>query len=351
MQKPPLANNEREEVTHQPVLPPSIPTGLETMLAFHSLPLPLSSPREQSQTVRWVRMSAPALPPRRIGAVAKDMQAALQDCLRARRSRLEIALPPGARLGTEKRPDDIDARGRRVASNRELGRLLAGMFEGTGLSCRVIFGSVSEKETAKKAWGPLVECAFDHWEGVGRGGATGRGAGGEEPAKRKSRQKKSGFTKTSVQPKGGFSRDSSPAAEDVYIIVGPSPAQMSQVRALSDALGQDKLVLLANADIYSNSESSVPIDITRYVADSFESAYFYTPNPHPSWSGGVLFRKFPNDWVLCRQPPVGLLQKLLVSEEKPSLDEIARALKEEGEKPESGLFNAVSSFLGGGKKK
>ncbi len=46
-----------------------------------------------------------ALPPRRIGAVARDMQGALQDALRARVSRVAVELPPGARLGTEKRDD------------------------------------------------------------------------------------------------------------------------------------------------------------------------------------------------------------------------------------------------------
>ncbi len=167
---------------------------------------------------------------------------------------------------------------------------------------------------------------------------------------------------------------------DVLLVVAPTAAQMGKVRLLGERWGMDKLIILLNCDV---DGAKAPVHLVKYIDSEFDKVYFYRPNPHPKWSGGVLFRKFPDgasmalplhyyfalmslmgmreltfttfygfrcllhvDWVLCRQPPVGFLKEILTKESQPSLEEIEAALKDEGNDPATGIMNKLSSFLG-----
>ena len=277
--------------------------------------LPVTSSR--IEYVRKSALSSPrcaAQPPKRIGAVAKDMQSALQSALRARLSRASLELPPGAKLGTEKRKEEGH-----VGGDRELCRIISSMFDGTGLKTHAIFSTPEYASAAKKMWGPLAECGVGSWDGG-------------------SRTNKSGFgKKTKTNTTTNIAKDI-----DVLLVVNPTLAQLSRVKTLSNQWGLDKLILLLNT-----STKGGPLDIVRFIDDEFETVYCYKPNPHPNWAGGVLFRKFPDDWVLCRQqPPVGFLRQILSSTQRPTLDEIANALKKEGEKPSTSILNKLSSLMG-----
>lgn len=193
------------------------------------------------------------------------MQEALQTALRSRLSRSSVELPPGARLGTEKR----DGEQSKTAGDRELTRILAGMFEGTELSVRVMFSSAGLAKAAKKMWGPLIECEVSHWD---------------EVRSKKKGVKKAGFGKAAAESQ--FDDDI-----DVLLVVDPTPAQMKKVQQLSKLWGMDKLIILLNCNL---EKTKAPVDIIRYFNSEFESVYCYRPNPHPLWSGAVLFRKFPD---------------------------------------------------------
>lgn len=297
---------------------------------FTSHRAPSSPATSLSRPPRWV---CAAQPPRRIGAVAKDLQEALQSALGARCSRGLIELPAGARLGTEKRPKSEDGNSN-GNGNRELARILAGMFEGTGLKVRVIFNCDEHARAARKKWGPLVECAISDWDG------------GKTPKNQKAKKKKSagGFGKKAAAEVVPVSKEAGSDENcDVFLIVAPLSSQLPKVKRLSTTWGMDKLILLLNAD--SNS-TNAPVDTVRFVREEFERVYVYRPNPHPQWTGGVLFRKYPDKWVLCRQSAVGMLNELLCQDEEPTLDEIGAKLKDEGAKPGTDILNKITTFLG-----
>lgn len=130
---------------------------------------------------------------------------------------------------------------------------------------------------------------------------------------------------------------------DVYIVVGPKQAQMARLRALCDKFGEDVLVVGANLRV--EAMKGLPSEVERYVEDVFEDVYYWGVNPSPAWTGGVLFRAYPNDWVVGRATPIGTLQRLLESKGRPSVEEVTQCLKAEAEKPATGVLNKVASFL------
>lgn len=238
----------------------------------------LVSKNRCTAATKRVQVSA-AHPPRRVGNVAKDLREALQNSLKARTSRIEVRLPFGAKLGTEKRKDDETVAAQRTSGDREVARLISGMFEGTGLSVCVAFPTDGELNAANKMWGPLSTCATVSW-------ATG------STANKKKKQKLTGNTTAGFGKQQGQRPQAKDSAEfDVLIAVGGGAAFMDKIRKFSNSVGMDKLVIIANTN---GSEDVLPVDLDCYFEETFEPVYIYTPNPSPKWSGGVLFRKFPD---------------------------------------------------------
>lgn len=307
-----------------------------------------------------------ALPPRRVGAAVSELRKAMQAALSARRSRLSVNLPDGARLGLEKGDAIGEASNSLVQGDRELARCLVALFEGTGLSVCTIFSTVTEMNMTAKRWGPLVECNLDCWEAVRTGSSPSASAA--RKAKRRARRGPPQTKTTSAREGGGgFGAvrrdvdDSTPSKLavanspgemvsqgefDVYIVVSPRKESLAKVMKLCNRFGDDKLVVLANARVHqmdglSKSAASFFAD----GGDSFEDVYLWRPDPSREFSGGVLYRAFPNDYVLCRQTPVGVMQRLLEAEQLPSDADITQALRDEASKPTTGLLNRVAGLL------
>lgn len=265
-------------------------------------------------------------PPRRIGAVAKDLKNALQTSLTARTSRILVQLPPAARLGTEPRDSSTDTINNAdiIAGNRELARLLIGMFESTGLSIRLVFSNTTEKSLAQKIWPSTINVTMD----ISR------------PSSRKSRRSSSaGFSS------GNKSTSTTKNDHDVHILVGGGVQMLNYATDLCKQYGQETLVILANVNTIQEHVSS---DVQDFIDQTFISVYYHKPNPHPTWQGGVLFRKFPDDWVLCRMTRLGILQTLFTSSQRPSMSDIGDILKGRKEKtsqPSNAFLNAITSLI------
>lgn len=261
------------------------------LVAFCS---PVSIPHGCTRYVPMARVTprrvvlAAAHPPRRIGNVVKDLRQALQSSLEARKSRIEVTLPFGAKLGTETRDKDEGILTQRTTGDRELARIIATMFEGTGLHVCVAFATEGERAAAVRTWGSLAKCDIVMW------------TGGKSKSKLTSSSRKRGMSKTqSRQPKTGFGKASSEQPQkdpDVYIAVGGGAAFLARVRSLAMSVGLDKLVIVANGN---SGDEDMPRDLQLYLDDEFETVYHYKPNPHADWSGGVLFRKFPDGSLLA----------------------------------------------------
>lgn len=197
------------------------------------------------------------------------------------------------------------------------------MFEGTGLSVSAVFDSARLSAAASKKWGP-VECVVEDL------GKDAKGGG------KKKRKAQKGF--------GSSAEMEEERKKDVYIMVGGGAAFLERVRRSVEPYGMDTLVILVNP----NSEmETLPVDLQRWKDEEFESVYHYETDPHPKWKGGVLFRKFPDDWVLCRLSPMGMSRNLLVSSSRPSVEEIEEALSVEKSSAGTGLLNKISSFIDG----
>ena len=146
------------------------------------------------------------------------------------------------------------------------------MFDATGLSVTLVFPSRTELLSARNMWGELSGAHMVHW-------------GRDKPsAKRKAANRKAGF---------GDAKQSSDTSDspDVYILVGGGASFLQRARSLAESNGMDKLVILLNPN---SDDDALPVDLDSFCDTHFEHVYYYRPDPHPRWSGGVLFRKFPD---------------------------------------------------------
>ncbi|KAK1857617.1 hypothetical protein I4F81_000233 [Pyropia yezoensis] len=227
---------------------------------------------------------AAALPPRNIGGTTKALKAALQAALQARLSRVVVELPAGARYGVEKAAadgsDDPSARGGGAAaptaataavSDRELARLVVAMFAGNGLGIVALFRDGPAAAAAAKAWGggAASDCRITSWDALAR------------------------------------------------------------LARLADDAGPGTVLVILNGrlDIVPHPSPALRDHFTG-ATSPWTRVLLFRPGPHPGWAGGVLYRQFPDPYVLCRKarlgPPVRLAE---FPDQPPSLDEMDAALR------------------------
>mmetsp|Transcript_10420 Transcript_10420/g.25915 ORF Transcript_10420/g.25915 Transcript_10420/m.25915 type:complete len:116 (+) Transcript_10420:2-349(+) len=109
----------------------------------------------------------------------------------------------------------------------------------------------------------------------------------------------------------------------------------------------DRLVALLNPRLEAEGEDAAA---TRFCSDEFETVFAFATEPHKvaadynaseAADPVVLYRAFPDDWVLAKKPKIGPPKTLLSSSEKPSDAEIQRAVQE------NGSSGGVADFFGG----
>ncbi|GAB0492951.1 hypothetical protein MMPV_004222 [Pyropia vietnamensis] len=288
-------------------------------------------------------MAAP-LPPRNIGGTTKALKAALQAALQSRLSRMVVELPVGARYGVEKASvdgsDDASA-GADAAptaasvavSDRELARLVVAMFAGNGLGIVTLFRDAAAAAAATKAWGRVAtaDCTVTSWDAVGVGSD-----GGINGLAKKKKQK----TKAGGRKGGGFGAPPPPApvkpaptlygaGTDVVLVVAPGPSQLARLARLSDEAGPGTVLVILNGRLDNVAHPSPALrDHFTGNESPWTRVLVFRPGPHPGWAGGVLYRQFPEPYVLCRKarlgPPIRLAE---FADAPPSLDEIDATLR------------------------
>lgn len=312
-------------------------------------------------------MAAP-LPPRNIGGTTKALKAALQAALQSRLSRMVVELPVGARYGVEKASvdgsDDTSA-GAGAAptaasvavSDRELARLVVAMFAGNGLGIVALFRDASAAAAATKAWrgGASSDCTVTSWDAVGASGDRG-----SDGLAKKRKNAKAGARKG-----GGFGAPPPPTpvkpapalygpGTDLVLVVAPGPSQLARLARLSDEAGPGTVLVILNGRLDSAAHPS-PVLRDHFTGDAspWMRVLLFRPGPHPGWAGGVLYRQFPEPYVLCRKarlgPPVRLAE---FPDAPPSLDEIDAALRaaseaEGGPGGEGGVLGRVARLFRG----
>lgn len=281
---------------------------------FIATPPPSPSPRPppppRRQLVCAQRERAPtSKPPKSIRDAVTQLREALQSTLHARISRACITMPLDAKYGVEAsvpaRHDGTQESTRQVQqrSNRELARLLVGMFETSGLDVRVIFGAEAEAREARRLWPDAIH------NGACRVTCS-------ETPRRRQRAVSRGF--------GGGGGASDAPGDAVLMYVAPRDgAHTQQVRAASAALGVDTLVLVLNA----------PPEARASLGDHFHTTYFYRQPAHALHPHTALYRKFPDAWCVVKQSDAAPLRALgmgarivLRTEAQPTREEIEAAL-------------------------
>mmetsp|Transcript_121332 Transcript_121332/g.223317 ORF Transcript_121332/g.223317 Transcript_121332/m.223317 type:complete len:416 (+) Transcript_121332:95-1342(+) len=294
---------------------------------------------------------------------------AVQASLSSRQSRIAVEFPLGFSFGVlgeavdkaKKKEEYKVIKAEDVRrSNRELGRLFVGMFEGTELKPLVLFPSEPELVEAKKLWWDVLaadatvnalvptatkkEATAEKEKAMiaekgGFGGGGGFSAGGGKKGKGKSK-KKSGVSSGPMR--------SIPDSVEVVIAIAPDEEQLRVLKAFSEKSGMDKLVIILNArlDAQGGAEGlAKPQELVEYFRDGgeggFTTTFLFSTQPFGVAKAGspeaktqkddpvVLYRKYPEDWIFAKKPILGapkILLKREASEGRPSKDELREVL-------------------------
>ena len=246
-------------------------------------------------------------PPRDGKSAVRQMKDAVQQALRSRISRIDLEMPVGMNLGVQKE-DEGDV---------EMAKAVLNMFEGTGLTVKCL---VCENKSLK---------LLQNWTGTK---ATIEQF--DKASKVSSSKSNMGFGKKRMAKNDKC---------DVYVVVAPKSSDMKRIADLSLTFGMNRLILLVNARL--DGVDWPEAEVKEAILDSFQRVFIYKIDPHPQWTGGVLFRKFPDDWLLLKRNTVGAVDRLLETEEQPSLDQISNAFREKAENPSSNIFDSLSGLF------
>ena len=180
---------------------------------------------------------------------------------------------------------------------------------------------------------------------IGGGGGFGGGASGGKKGKKGGGKKGEGAVRELSKV---------PASSEVVIAVAPGEAQLRALQAHCEASGMDKLVIVLNARL--EAEGGVELrdarsaEMVRYFIDGgeggFDTSFCFLTQPlgvgssEGAAGGGdptILYRKFPEGWVLARKPTVGPPREILTRDgPRPTMDELRQAI--DGDK---GLLGAL----------
>ena len=230
--------------------------------------------------------------PKNIKESVSQLRGSVQAALQSRLSRMDIEMPYAANYGVEGRKtakaEDMsmirleDAQ----ASDRELARLIAEMFKGTGIdqNMAIAFSDGTQAKKAIRQWefssvpGKVMvldakgkKAASARGNGGGFGGAGGKRDGNAE-----------------ARLIGDLGASAIPEGTEVLIVVAPTAKQLNALEAASKSLGRGCLILLVNARldelVYASDEQR------EYFKSEFERVFMLKPSPLRNWKGGVLYR-------------------------------------------------------------
>ncbi len=303
--------------------------------------------------------------PRTTSEMVDQLRGSVQAALQARTSRMVVELPAGFDFGVEtKQKGEAGLSAER--SDRELARLFLEMFDGTGIDPVVLFSNGAQVSTCKRRWtekhssrvfalygdsaappSPLSKAKAKRGKGAA---AKSKGGGG-------------GFGAPPPPPPEASGLARVPSSAEVTFVVDPRQAQLAALRDFCESNGDERLVVLLNpralGGVAAAGDESLSEIADRelagyFCADRFEPAFvFRTTAAQGEGETAVLWRAFPDPYVLARKPKIGPPRELLREGSMPDGRAIAGAL-EDDEKSSAGakVMGALGTVFGGidGKK-
>ena len=305
------------------------------------------------------KINAPAMPRDVKDAVSK-CRAAVQEALQAKCSRMDIEMPVGAKFGVEKGGagkkskkrlsadgDDAGAptRDQLDQSDRELARLFVEMFQPVGGdNIAVVFKDMNLADAAKTKWKPdFVECRV---LAIDRKAKKGASASAEKGKKQKKVMGFAAKMAAEVQDDGPSGPFELPSNIEVALFVAPGVKELIQVEKICETAGMGTLVILLNARL-SSIPKFVSDDAQKLFQEDFESVFHLAAAPQQEAPNCLLFRAYPNQWVLARKPKVGPPKPILSQTTKPTPQECQSAFEtlELGD-VEKGIENVLENVAG-----
>lgn len=260
--------------------------------------------------------------PRDVKDAVSRCQAATQEALKNRCSRMDIEFPVGTKFGVEKTPktktskmDGGPTRDQLDQSDRELARLFVEMFQPVGGENIVVaFTEQDLADQAKKKW-------------KGDPGASSRVL-----AMNRRKGGSGGKTKKANKPKGFAAKiaaeleDESAASlgpfelpknTEVALFVAPGPKELVIIEKICNEVGMGTLVVLLNARL-SKIEKFGTDAAKKLFMEEFESVFCLSAASQAVAPDCLLYRAYPGSWVMARKPKVGQPKPLLTQPSKPT---------------------------------
>jgi len=289
--------------------------------------------------------SSPQLPKDVKDAVSKCREA-VQKGLEGRLSRMDVEFPVGTKFGIEKdakkrgggkgrlmsamAADDNSSADGGVTkdmletSDRELARLFVDMFQPVGGdNIAVVFSEDSLKDLAMESWrgDPTASCRI---MSITRGARKSKSSLIIKGIGSGKKKQKLGFA---AKMNEEFSDESSgpfklPENCEVALFVAPTAKDLIKINNICNDVGMGTLVVLLNArlDLIQKSQ-----EVDDYYKNEFEKVYYLSIAPQSASPGCLLYRAYPNDWVLARKPKVGTPKTVCTFPNRPSDDDCKSA--------------------------
>lgn len=113
-----------------------------------------------------------------------------------------------------------------------------------------------------------------------------------------------------MDPKGFSNKGGVPK---IVVIQGANKNLLTQVESIVAPFGDEVAIILANPQRLKSGKGR----------KGFEATYVLRENPHPEWWGGILYRRFPENWSLSVNGEKGKIAQCGDEQEtRPTLDEI-----------------------------
>lgn len=289
---------------------------------------------------------------------------AVQKALESRLSRMDVEMPVGTKFGVEKGGStkrkkallagEDGAEGAPTqdmldTSDRELARLFVEMFQPLGGEhISVMFNEEDLADLARNKWKDGgAACRIKSLGRRTKNKKFGMGGGGKKKKKAK------GFAAKMNEEIGDEPTESGPFQlpdnTEVALFVAPGPKELLVAERICSEVGMDTLVLLLNArlDKVSNFGSD---KAEKLFLNEFEPVFQLKAAPQEAAPGCLLYRAFPNDWIMARKLKVGQPKPVMVQRERPSSDDCRNAYEtiEVGdmEKNVENVIGNVASWFG-----
>lgn len=290
--------------------------------------------------------------PRDVKDAVSRCRQATQEALQKRISRMDIEFPVGTKFGVEKSTKSSRAERRKSSmlddddddtvgdggptratldrSDRELARLFVEMFQPVGGdNIAVVFVDDALANDAKSKWRDDPTARAQIMAMNRRPGGDRRSAAAARKQKKKSNKARGFASKLAAEiddkPSDGSIISGPfrlPDKTEVALFVAPGEKELVIIDKICQQVGMGTLVVLLNARLSKLPKAST------LLSEDFEPVFSLCAAPQDVSPNCLLFRSYPDDWVLARKPKVGQPKTMLSQSTRPTIDECQKAYDE-----------------------